>query len=120
MKNFCVELNDLPDEILLMIFKRLNNLEILYSFQGVNERFNRIIYDPIFTTHLNFRQWSHNKFTNRFCSHILPQISTKIKWFDLESSSMKHILCAADYCNLYGLGLYNINEKAVRNLFTGK
>ncbi|CAF4310878.1 unnamed protein product, partial [Rotaria sp. Silwood2] len=127
MKNSCVELNDIPDEILLIIFKKLNNLEVLYSFQGVNERLNKIIHDPIFTSRLNFLQWSSNKFINkfssdvilnRFCLQILPEICMKIKWLDLESSSMKHILCAADYPNLYGLGLYNIEEEAARCLFT--
>ncbi len=129
MQNSCVELKDLPDEILLIIFKKLNNLEVLYSFQGVNEQLNKIIHDPIFTSHLNFLQWSSNKFINkfssdvildRFCLQILPEISMKIKWFDLESSSMKHILCAADYPNLYGIGLYNIEQETARCLFTGK
>jgi len=129
MKNSCVELNDLPDEILLIIFKKLNNLELLYSFQGVSERLNKILHDSIFTSRLNFLQWSSNKFINkfssniilnRFCLQILPEISMKIKWFDLESSSMKHILCAADYPNLFGIGLYNIEEETAKRLFNGK
>ncbi|CAF3912848.1 unnamed protein product [Rotaria magnacalcarata] len=41
----------------------------------------------------------------------------KIKWLDLESSSMKHILCGADYPDLYGLGLYNIKEETAECLF---
>ncbi|CAM4949990.1 unnamed protein product [Rotaria socialis] len=127
MKYSCVELNNLPDEILLIIFKKLDNLEILHSFQGVNERFNKIIYDPIFTSRLSFPQLSFNKYIkkfssdiilNRFCSHILPTIRTKIKWLDLEYESMKNILDAADYPNLYALGLYNIEEETVKCLFT--
>ncbi|CAF1443805.1 unnamed protein product, partial [Rotaria sordida] len=55
---------------------------------------------------------------NRFCLQILPEIHDKIKWFNLESSSMKHILCARNYPNLYALGLYNIDEESVRCLFT--
>jgi hypothetical protein len=129
MQSSCVELNDLPDEILLMIFKKLNNLEVFYSFQGVNNRLNRIIYDPILTSHLNFLTWSSNKLINRFssniildrfCLQILPEICTKIKWLDLESSSMKHILRAADYPNLDSLALYNIDEESAQCLFTGK
>ncbi|CAF4106632.1 unnamed protein product [Rotaria magnacalcarata] len=127
MKYSCVELNDLPDEILLIIFKKLDDLEILYSFQGVNERFNKIIYDPIFTSRLNFLKWSPDKFVNKFsshmiieqfCSKILPTIRTKITWLDLESESMKNILDAADYPNLYALGLYNIEEETAKCLFT--
>ncbi len=129
MKSSCVELNDLPDEILLLIFKNLNNLEVLYSFQGVNDRLNKIIQDPIFTNRLNFLKWSSNKLINnfsssiirkRFCLQILPEICMKIKWLDLESSSMRDILRAADYPNLYGLGLYNIKKRSARRLFFGK
>jgi hypothetical protein len=125
MKYSCVELNDLPDEILLIILKELDNLEVLYSFQGVNERLNKIIHDRIFTSRLSFLKWSLNKFSsdmilNRFCLQILLKIHTKIKWLDLESESMKNILHAADYPDLYTLGLYNIEEETAKCLFTGK
>ena len=56
MFNSCVRLNDLPDEILTIIFKKLNNLEVLYSLQGVNQRLNKIIRDQIFASRLNFVQ----------------------------------------------------------------
>ncbi|CAF5180122.1 unnamed protein product, partial [Rotaria sp. Silwood1] len=124
MECLCVKLNDLPDEILLIIFKKLDNFDLLYYFHGIkNKRLNNIIHDPIFTTSLNFVKWSSHKFLNklssnvilnRFCLQILPDISIKIKWFYLESSSAKNILRAADYLNLYGLGLYNIKEKTAR------
>lgn len=38
-----MQLNDLPDEILLLILKKLQNCEVLYSFHDVNQRFNRVI-----------------------------------------------------------------------------
>ncbi|CAF3796973.1 unnamed protein product [Rotaria sp. Silwood1] len=126
----CVELNDLPDEIFLIIFKKLDNFDILNSFHGVkNIRLNKIIRDSIFTSDLNFVKWSSNKFLNklssnvmlnRFCLQILPDISIKIKWPYLESSSAENILRAADYPSLYGLGLYNIKEKTARRLFNVK
>ncbi|CAF1417505.1 unnamed protein product [Rotaria sordida] len=127
MEYSCIGLNDLPDEILMIIFKKLNNLDVLYSLQGVNQRLNQIIHDPIFTSRLTFVKWfSHNfidlifcdTILNRFCLQILPEIRHKIQWLDLESSSMKYILCAAHYPNLYGLGLYNISEESARYLFT--
>ncbi|CAF3041488.1 unnamed protein product, partial [Rotaria sp. Silwood2] len=37
-------------------------------------------------------------------------VHEKIQWLDVESSSMKRILCAADYPNLHGLGLFNTEE----------
>ncbi|CAF1329991.1 unnamed protein product [Rotaria sordida] len=127
MNGSCVQLNDLPDELLMFIFKQMNNVEVLYSLFGVNERLNSILQDPIFTNRLNFLKWSSKKFLNifspdiifdRFCLQILPAIHEKIQWLDIESSSMKQILCAANYSNLYGLGLFNIEEETIKNLFT--
>lgn len=129
MKSSCVELNDLPDEILLIIFKKLNNVEVLYSFLGVNQRLNKIMHDPIFTNHLSFLDCSLNKLINQFPSHvirnrycfqILPEVSMKIKRLDLEPSSMKRILRAADYPHLSRLGLYGIRINTTRSLLTGK
>ncbi|CAF4101490.1 unnamed protein product, partial [Rotaria sordida] len=127
MINSSIGLNDLPDEILMIIFKKLNNLDILYSFHSVNQRLNEIIKDPIFTSRLTFVKWSSDNFIdllscntilNRFCLQILPEIHNKIKWLDLESSSMKHVLRVAHYPNLDSLALYNIDEESIRCLFT--
>jgi hypothetical protein len=129
MNGSCVQLNDLPDELLMFIFKQMNNVEVLYSLFGINERLNSILQEPILTNRLNFLKWSSKKFLNifsddiifdRFCLQILPLIHDKIQWLDVDSSSMKPILCAANYSNLYELGLFNIEEKAIKNLFTGK
>jgi hypothetical protein len=129
MEYSCVGLNDLPDEVLMIIFKKLNNREVLYSLQGVNQRLNKIVQDSTFTSRLTFVKWCSDNFIdvfrcdmmlNRFCLQVLPEIHDKIKWLDLESSSMKSVLRAADYPNLYGLGLYNIDGESARCLFTGK
>ncbi|CAF2971578.1 unnamed protein product [Rotaria sp. Silwood2] len=127
MKYSCVGFNDLPDEVLMIIFKNLNNLEVLYCLQGVNQRLNKLVQDSTFTSRLTFVKWCSDNFIdvlrcgmmlNRFCSQILPEIHDKIKWLDLESLSMKNILRAAVYPNLYGLSLYNIDEESARCLFT--
>ncbi|CAF4580535.1 unnamed protein product [Rotaria sp. Silwood2] len=127
MEYSCVGLNDLPDEILMIIFKKLNNFDVLYSLHGVNQRLNKLIQDSIFTNRLTFVKCflynfidliSSDMILNRFCLQILPEICHKIKRLDLESSSMKYVLRAAHYPNLYCLGLYNINEESARCLFT--
>jgi hypothetical protein len=124
-----IGLNDLPDEILMIIFQNLNNIDVLYSLQGVNQRLNKITHDPIFISHLNFIKSLSQNFIdllcsdmilNRFCLQILPSIHDKIQWLDLESSSMKRVLHVANYPNLDNLGLYNIDEQSARSLFTGK
>ena len=129
MVNSCVGLNDLPNEMLIHIFHKLNNFDVLYSFHGVNQRLNKIIHDPIFTSHLTFVERLSSKFIdllssditlNRFCLQILPSIDDKIECLELESSSMKHVLRATDYPNLHALGLYNIDENSIQCLFSGK
>ncbi len=50
MECACIHLNDLPDEIILIIFKKLTSAEVLYALTGVNKRCNKIVYDPIFTS----------------------------------------------------------------------
>ncbi|CAF1132867.1 unnamed protein product [Adineta steineri] len=124
MEHLSTELNDLPDEILMIILKKLFNTEVLYSLIDVNKRFNTIVRDPIFTNKLTLmRCLSNNRnyplpdpILDRFCFQILPSIRHKIKWLNLESSSMKRILNVTNYPNLYGLGLYDLEIETARSL----
>ncbi|CAM4809163.1 unnamed protein product [Rotaria magnacalcarata] len=127
MNRSCVQLKDLPDELLIFVFKQMNNVEVLYSLFGVDERFDSILQDPIFTNRLNFLKWSSKKFLNifspdiifdRFCLQILPAVREKIQWLGIDSSSMKQILHATHYPNLHGLSLFNIEEETIKSLFT--
>ncbi|CAF1289888.1 unnamed protein product [Rotaria sp. Silwood1] len=121
MEDLSFNLNGLPDEILIIILKKLHNVEVLYSLIGVNKRLNTIAQDSIFTSHLTLTNYL-NDFTysftdpmlDQFCLEILPSIHHKIKWLYLESTSMERILLATNYPDLYGLSLYDIDvEKAI-------
>jgi hypothetical protein len=128
MKCACIHLNDLPDEILLIIFKKLTNTEVLYSLMGVNKRLNKIVYDSIFTSSVTLISCWSNDFLSplpwpvldRFCLQILPSIHHKIKWLNIESSSIERVLLSTNYPNLSGLGLYNLDLGKTKQLFTGK
>ncbi|CAF1083478.1 unnamed protein product [Rotaria sordida] len=127
MEHSWVQLFDLPDEILMIIFKKLENIDVLYSLWGINTRFGKILHDSICTSSLTLLQCLSNCFCplpdtilDRFCLQILSQIRLKIKWLDIESSSMERILLAAEYSNLCGLGIYNITEDVAIRLFIGK
>ncbi|CAF0798961.1 unnamed protein product [Adineta steineri] len=65
MEYSCVHLTDLPDEILMIIFKKLHNVEALYSLIDVNKRLNKILHDPIFTSTLTLMNYSVD---GRICS----------------------------------------------------
>jgi hypothetical protein len=123
-----VQLNDLPDEILLIILKKLEKLHVLCSLIGVNKRLNKIAHDSTFTSSLTlFDHLSYDSIyllsgsmLNRFYLKNLPEIHHKIKWLDIEVSSMERILLSADYPNLCGLGIYNIEMENDVRLFKGK
>ncbi|CAF5186028.1 unnamed protein product, partial [Rotaria magnacalcarata] len=125
MENSCNQFNELPDEILMIIFKKLYNIDILYSLLGVNKRLNKIVKDFVFTSCLtlttclnnDLHYFLNNSMLDRFCFQILPQIHDKVKWINVESSSMKRILLSTNYPNLNGLGLYDLEIERARHLF---
>ncbi|CAF1374487.1 unnamed protein product [Rotaria sordida] len=127
MKYSLIKLNDLSDEILIYILKKLENDQVLYSLIGVNKRLNTLIHDRIFTSHLRLMRYISDDSINllshtildRFYSEILPSIDHKIQWLDLESSSMERIL-SRNYPNLYRLGLYNLEIESAKHLFTNE
>lgn len=123
-----INLIDLPDEILLEIFNKLNNVDVLYSLMGINTQLDRILNHSFFTNYLTLMKREGNdsfyslpaSVLTRFCSEILPQIFYKIKWLNIESKSMDRVLFAGNYPNLSGLGLYNITEETIIRVFHGK
>lgn len=129
MARSCIQFQDLPNELLMFIFNKMSNVEVLYSLFGINERLNSIVQDQIYTNRLFFLKCSSKKIVNRFspeiisdrfCLQILPSICEKIQCLSVDSSSMKQILSAVNYPNLHVLGLFNIEEETVQSLFTGK
>ncbi|CAF2105348.1 unnamed protein product, partial [Rotaria magnacalcarata] len=108
MQGSSVELNDLSDEILLLIFKKLDKAEVLYSFLGINQRFTRLVHDSIFTNRLTLTKGVadglfdrlDNQKRERFRLQILPSIRHKIEWLGVEASSLEDILLCTSYPNL--------------------
>jgi hypothetical protein len=58
MKYSYIKLNDLPDEILMIIFKKFHYIDVLYSLIGVDKRLNTIVNDSIFTKYLTLMSFS--------------------------------------------------------------
>jgi hypothetical protein len=126
MQQSCAQLDDLHNEIIMIIFKDLNNFDVLYSFIGLNKRFNIIINDTIFRKKLTLTSFngSSDQFTttkfDRLSVEILPKINDTIKWFNVESATMERILLSTYYPNLYALGLYDLDPETAGKLFCGK
>jgi hypothetical protein len=124
-----VSLLDLPNEILLIILKKLDNMDVLYSLLDAdNQQLDIIAQENIFTNTLNFVLPTlfndissiSDTMVDRFCINILPRIHHNVKSLIVDSVSMERILLAADYPNLTELKLFNFNGKIVSRCFTGK
>ena len=128
MKHLSVQLNDLPEELLLVIFRKLNNIDLLYSCLGISNRFDRILNDLVFTNDLRLVISSvdhviyplSSEIIDRFCLEILPKIHEKIQSLTVESLYMEDVFRAAVYPNLSSLCLISIKEENMANLFNGK
>src|SRR5690349_1334979 len=116
-----VHLLDLPDEILLMILKKLNNVDVLYSLLDINNgRLNILAQENTFTNVLKFPSIYHYSLIDRFCIDILPRIHHNVKCFIFASYCMECVLLATDYPNLTELKILHFNKEIALDYFTSK
>jgi hypothetical protein len=71
MAHSLVQLDDLPDEVLMIILKKLDNDQVLYSLMGINKRLNTFVHDSIFTSHLTLMERSVNDSISPLSERIL-------------------------------------------------
>ena len=122
---------DLPDEILLLLFKELPMLEVLCIFTDVYEWLNRIAHDSLYFHHLDLTGLSadsprcHRPFSAaeevqlRLCETVHPLIHDQVHRIIVKSDSMKAILAAANYPQLYSLSIENFKVELLHHCFTG-
>ena len=138
IKYSTVQLTDLPDEILMIIFEKIDNIELLYSLMDLDPRIDDILTESIFTNRLSLLRFISRRLVkpksailyfidslldpilDRFCERILPKINQKIGWLELESTSIERVLHAANYPNLFGVVIYNIQIERALQFFSGK
>ncbi len=124
-----IHLLDLPNEMLIAILRKLNNIDVLHSLIGItNYRLHSLAKANVFTDTLNFVTKSstgiccsiNESVFNRFCIDILPRISHNVKCLILEPLSMERILLATCYSNLTKLKLFNFGQEIILRYFTSK
>jgi len=129
MNQHSVHLLDLPNELLFIILRKLENVDVLYSLMNINnQRLDSIAQDQIFTNVLNFVSILQStdeisisgSILNRFCVNILPTIHENVKSLTAESVSMECILGAGNYPNLTELKIFNFNKAIALRYFIGK
>lgn len=115
LKSNYINILDLPDEILRIIFNKLNTTEIFYSLVGVNQRFDRLALDSLYIPHLDFvikRSNIHNSsvdvhILDKICENVLPRINDKVTKLIVDPFFMKRILNDVHYPQLHSLTFVN-------------
>ncbi len=126
-----INIVDLPNEILFIIFKKLNMIDVLYSFVDVNQRFNRLVLDSFYIGDVNmttimdstslYDQTSSidRKVLSRICEKVLPRIHDQIYKLTVEEYSVKQTLLASNYPKLFALSLINFQEEILDEYLIG-
>lgn len=112
---------DLPDEILLIILKKLHPIDALYLLVGVKQKLNKVACDIHFTRSLNLMIKSSNDENNiitdtmidRFFMEILPRMYHNVEFLAIEGGLLLRVLSAGNYSNLYRLQLVNVQLNMV-------
>src|ERR1700722_11419857 len=98
--NNSINILNLPNEILISICKKLSMIHVLYSLVDVNERFNRLVFDPLYINNLDltvkssFNRMSSisNQMLDTICKKILPRIHHQVNKLTCEAHSIERIL----------------------------
>ncbi len=125
MDNLSVSILDLSDEILLTIFKKLNNIDLLYSLMGINEKLDKVACDITITQSVDLTTISSNDVSDsrtnviidRFCSNIFPRIHDNVESLTVQASIFQRILHANNYPNLRKLTLVNLEPAMASKIF---
>ncbi|CAF4418142.1 unnamed protein product [Rotaria socialis] len=120
---------DLPNEILFIIFNKLNMVDVLYSFVGINQRFDQLVFDPFYIRNLNMtfvtmksfydRMYSiNNHVLDKICKNVLPKMYHQINELIVEQNSMERVIHNINYPQLYSLTLLEFSKNALFNHLT--
>ncbi|CAF4556981.1 unnamed protein product, partial [Rotaria magnacalcarata] len=121
-----IHLLDPPNEMFRIIFNKLNATDMLYSLVNVNQRFDRVVLDPLNVQYLDFvtkpfnmRNLSiHAQILQKVRENILPRIKDKVKKLTVDPISMKFILGIVRYSQLYSLSLIDYKPKILLQYFS--
>ena len=130
MNSYHAHILDLPNEILFLILKRLDNNDVLYSLLDIaNQRLDVLAQEQIFSTILNLVSTSEtndeirsipDSMLERFCVSILPRVHENVQSLTVEPISMECVFHAGAYPNLTELKIVNFNEEIALRHFRSK
>jgi hypothetical protein len=122
---------DLPNEILLIIFNKLSMVDVLYSLVNVTRRFDQIILHPLYIHSLDMTSMKmksyfdriysiDNHVLDRICQNILPRIHLQVNKLIVEQHSMEHVIHTINYPHLYSLSLIDFQQEILLNYLISK
>ena len=106
-----LNLLDLPNEVLLIIVKQLNMVDVLYSLVDVTERLDQLVLNPMYTRILDMtcvrmellpdRVYSTDDHEGeRICKNVLSLINHQVNELIVDQPSIKRVLHTTDYPQL--------------------
>ncbi|CAF0864313.1 unnamed protein product [Adineta ricciae] len=99
----------LCDELLLTIYNRPDNVNVLYSLIGVSRKIDELVGGITFTQYvgpsrINFKKKS---ILDRFCLDLLPRVRHNNQSLTLNVSLIDHVFRIGYYSELHKLALLN-------------
>ncbi|CAF4123957.1 unnamed protein product [Rotaria sordida] len=102
MNKSMVGILDLPNEILLMILKKLDNFDVLYSLVGVNKKLDNLACNINFTRTVDLMKvpsnrkddWTTCVLLDRVFMRILPQIHDDVECLTVDGCFWQRVLLA--------------------------
>jgi hypothetical protein len=130
-KNTYLNVLDLPNEILLIIFNKLKQVDILYSLVDVTRRFDRLVLDPHYIRNLDMTSMTMKSYydpiysidhqvLSRICKNVLHRIHHEINELIVDQYSMEHILHTINFPQLKLLSLVDLQKEVLLNSLIGK
>ena len=125
-----VNIVDLPNEMLLIIFSKLKTVDVLYSLVDVNERFDQLVFESFHVHSLDAAKMIiksdedvsvsiDNRVLTKICEKILPRIHHQLNELTVEQHSMERILLKVNYPQLHSLSLVYFQEEMLFRYLSG-
>ncbi|CAF1575497.1 unnamed protein product [Adineta ricciae] len=117
---------DLPNEILCVIFHKLDIINVFYSFMSINERLDRLALDPFYIRKLivTTKSFSDNmcltkdEIVDKLCGDIIPQIHDQVNKLFVEQHLLQRVLHAGSYPRLNSLSLIDFQPRTLLKILT--
>ncbi|CAF1401937.1 unnamed protein product, partial [Rotaria sp. Silwood1] len=102
-------------------------VDVLYSLVNVNERFDRLVLDPLYIRNLDITLKSSSDDTSsisdqvldRICKKVLPRIHYYVNKLTVEPYSIEHLLLNVNfYPQLFSLSFINFKEEMLHQYLT--